>query len=95
MVGPLPEASEKYHAWSPVFHAEKIQDALAVFQGSIDRVVPPAQSEQIVAALRQRGVPLLYKLYDGEGHGFRKDETLADYYHEVERFLQQFVLFAV
>ncbi len=94
MVGALPEAAEKYHAWSPVFHAAKIQDALAVFQGSVDRVVPPAQSEEIVNAVRGRGIPLIYKVYEGEGHGFRKAETLTDYYHEVERFLQQFVLFA-
>jgi dipeptidyl aminopeptidase/acylaminoacyl peptidase len=94
MVGPLPEAAEKYHAWSPVFHAAKIQDALAIFQGSIDRVVPPSQSEEIVNAVRGRGIPLIYKVYEGEGHGFRKAETLSDYYHEVERFLQQFVLFA-
>lgn len=95
MVGPLPDAAQKYHDWSPVFHADKIQDALAVFQGSIDRVVPPSQSEEIVNALRRRGIPVLYKLYEGEGHGFRKVETLSDYYYEVERFLQQFVLFAV
>jgi dipeptidyl aminopeptidase/acylaminoacyl peptidase len=95
MVGPLPDAAEKYHAWSPIFHAENIRDALAVFQGSIDRVVPPPQSEEIINVLRTRGVPLLYKLYEGEGHGFRKDETLANSYFEVERFLQQFVLFAV
>ncbi len=95
MVGPLPEAAQKYHDWSPVFHADKIRDALAVFQGSADRVVPPSQSEEIVDALRRRGIPIVYRLYEGEGHGFRKEETLTDYYREVERFLQQFVLFAV
>ncbi len=95
MVGPLPEAAQKYHDWSPVFHVDKIQDALAVFQGSADRVVPPSQSEEIVDALRRRGIPIVYRLYEGEGHGFRKEETLMDYYREVERFLQQFVLFAV
>jgi dipeptidyl aminopeptidase/acylaminoacyl peptidase len=95
MVGSLPEAAEKFHAWSPIFHAEKIQDALAIFQGSIDRVVPPAQSEEIVSVIRRQGIPFVYKLYEGEGHGFRKDETLTDFLTEVERFLQQFVLFAV
>ena len=53
LVGPLPEAAEKYHAWSPIFHASQINDALAIFQGSIDKVVPPSQSEEIVNALRQ------------------------------------------
>lgn len=95
MVGSLPAAAEKFHDWSPVFHADQIQDPLAIFQGSVDKVVPPSQSEEIVDALRSRGIPLIYKVYEGEGHGFRKQETLADYYFEVERFLQQFVLFAV
>lgn len=95
MVGSLPDAAEKFHAWSPVFHADRIQDALAIFQGAVDKVVPPAQSEEIVNAVRRRGTPLIYKVYEGEGHGFRKAESLTDYYFEVERFLQQFVLFAV
>ena len=94
LVGALPEAASRYHDWSPIFHADRISDPLAVFQGSIDVVVPPSQSEEIVAALRQRGVPHLYKLYEGEGHGFRKPETLNDHYLQVERFLQQYVLFA-
>jgi dipeptidyl aminopeptidase/acylaminoacyl peptidase len=95
MVGPLPEAAGRYHAWSPIFHAADIRDPLAVFQGKEDKVVPPAQSEEIVAALRQSGVPHIYKLYDGEGHGFRKRETVIDYLQETERFLQVHVLFAV
>ena len=94
LVGALPEAAPQYHAWSPIFHVERIADPLAIFQGSIDGVVPPSQSEEIVAALRQRGVPHFYRLYEGEGHGFRKPETLNDYYQQVERFLQQMVLFA-
>lgn len=95
MVGPLPEASARYHDWSPIFHAGAIRDPLAVFQGKDDKVVPQAQSDEIVAALAQRGVPHIYRLYDGEGHGFRKRETIIDYLQETERFLQQHVLFAV
>ena len=94
MVGPLPQAAERYHAWSPIFHAEAIRDPLAVFQGVDDKVVPQAQSDEIVAALRRQGVPHIYKLYAGEGHGFRKSETIIDYLQETERFLQIHVLFA-
>ena len=94
LIGTLPEAAEKYHAWSPVFHADKIRDALAIFQGEDDKVVPPNQSEEIVASLQRSGVPYIYKVYEGEGHGFRKQETLLDFYPRVERFLQQNVLFA-
>ncbi len=94
LVGILPEAAERFHAWSPVFHADQISDPLAVFQGSEDRVVPPSQSESIVKLLEQRGVPHIYRLYEGEGHGFRKTETIADFLQQTERFLQQYVLFA-
>ncbi len=54
----------------------------------------PNQSEQMVAALRQRGVPVEYQVYAGEGHGFRKRESLLDYYPRVERFLLERVAFA-
>jgi dipeptidyl aminopeptidase/acylaminoacyl peptidase len=93
LVGPLPDAADKYRAWSPVFNASSIQDALYIFQGVSDPVVPPSQSEKIVEILRRRGVPHKYKLYEGEGHGFRKPETIIDYLQETEKFLQQYVLF--
>ena len=93
LVGALPEAAEKYQAWSPVFHAEKIKDPVAIFQGEEDKVVPPSQSEEIVKALKANGVPHEYHLYPGEGHGFRKSETREAYYEAIERFLLQYVIF--
>ena len=95
LVGKLPEAAEKYHAWSPAFHAGKIRDAVAIFQGGEDRVVTPEQSESIVNILRANKVPHLYKLYEGEGHGFRKKATLVDFYETIERFLKQYVIFSL
>ncbi len=94
LVGELPEAAEKYHAWSPVYHADKIRDAVAIFQGSADKVVPPEHSESIVRVLRANRVPHEYKLYEGEGHGFRKKINLIDYYESVDRFLKQHVIFS-
>lgn len=93
LVGPLPQAAGRYHDWSPIFHAASICDPLAIFQGSADKVVPPEQSESMVKVLQQRGVPHIYRLYDGEGHGFRKPESIMDYLQQTERFLQQYVLF--
>ncbi len=93
LVGPLPEAAEKYRQWSPVFHAEKIQDPVAIFQGEEDQVVPPSQAEEIVKALKANGVPHEYHLYPGEGHGFRKAETRQAFYAAIERFLLQYVIF--
>lgn len=94
LVGKLPGAASLYHDWSPVFHADQIRDALYIFQGAEDKVVPPSQAEEIVATLRAHGTAHKYKLYPGEGHGFRKSETISDYLHETERFLQQQVIFA-
>ena len=94
LVGPLPQAARRYHDWSPIFHADRIQDPLAVFQGAEDKVVPPEQSEAIVSVLRARHIPHIYRLYPGEGHGFRKMETLLANYGDIERFLQQYVIFS-
>ena len=94
LVGYLPEAAKKFHTWSPIFHADKIRDAVAVFQGSEDKVVPPEQSEQMVRALQSNRVPHIYKLYEGEGHGFRKKINLIDLYETIDSFLKQYVIFS-
>ncbi len=94
ILGPLPEAAAVYRERSPIFHASKIVDPIAVFQGDIDRVVPRDQSDTIVASLRARGVPHEYHVYEGEGHGWRKTETIERFYDSVQRFLTQHVLFA-
>jgi dipeptidyl aminopeptidase/acylaminoacyl peptidase len=94
LLGPLPEAAEIYRARSCEFHADKIKDPLIIFQGEEDQVVPRAQSEAIVAALRRRGIPHEYHLYPGEGHGFRKVETIQHQYGAIEKFLQQHVIYA-
>lgn len=94
LVGELPAAAKKYHAWSPVFHADKIRDAITVFQGSDDKVVPPEHSESIVRVLKANHIPHIYKLYEGEGHGFRKKINLIDYYQTIDSFLKQYVIFS-
>ncbi len=94
MVGPLPEAADRYRAFSPIYHADNIRDALAIFQGAVDPVVLPDQSEDIVAVLQRNGVPHIYRKYEGEGHGFRKTESNVDFLEQTDRFLRQYVLFA-
>jgi dipeptidyl aminopeptidase/acylaminoacyl peptidase len=94
MVGPLPEAAQKYRDWSPIFHVDQIRDPLAVFQGDEDTVVPPEQSASIAEALERRNIPHLYRLFPGEGHGWRKSETITAYYTEMEKFLRQHLLYA-
>ena len=83
----------RYRERSPIFHATRIKTPLAIFQGADDTVVPPAQSEAIVEALRRQGVPHVYHLYQGEGHGWRRAETIAAYYGALEAFLREHVIF--
>ncbi len=72
LVGPWPEAREVYEARSPIHHVEGFSAPMLVLQGSDDPIVPPNQAEMIVAALRERGVPVAYILFEGERHGFRR-----------------------
>lgn len=94
LVGSLPEAASVYRQRSPAYYVEKIQDPIALFQGEEDRVVPRKHMDDVVEVLRQRGVPHIYHVYSGEGHGFRKIETLEHFYKTVERFLQERVIYA-
>lgn len=77
LVGPLPEAESVYVERSPLTHAERIDVPVLLLQGAEDRVVPPSQSEAIRDALAARGIPHEYVLYAGEGHGFRRAETIV------------------
>ncbi len=70
MVGPWPEAEATYRARSPLFHLDRVKTPLLLLQGLDDHVVPPSQAERMVEALRERGVPVAYVPFEGEGHGF-------------------------
>lgn len=94
LLGPLPEAAEVYRARSPYFHADKIVDPLIVFQGEDDQVVPRNQSDDIVRALARRGTPHEYHVFAGEGHGWRKPETIEAFYRLTLQFLTQYVIYA-
>ncbi|MDP3978392.1 MAG: S9 family peptidase [Pseudomonas sp.] len=73
---PLRDA-QRYRARTPLLHAERIATPVIFFQGGLDAVVLPTQTEQMVAALQQRGVPVDYHLYPEERHGFRQAKNLA------------------
>ncbi len=76
LLAPLPEREALYAERSPLHHAHRISCPVIFFQGLDDKVVPPAQSQSMVAALRERGIPVAYLPFEGEGHGFRKKESL-------------------
>ena len=71
MVGPYPERRDLYEERSPIHHTDGLSCPIILFQGTEDRVVPPAQSEMMLEALREKGLPVAYLSFEGEGHGFR------------------------
>ncbi|MDW8338755.1 MAG: prolyl oligopeptidase family serine peptidase, partial [Thermoleophilia bacterium] len=77
LVGPYPEARERYRERSPIHFRDRMRTPLLVLQGEEDEIVPPSQAELLVAALRAQGIPHAYLLFEGEGHGFRKAETIV------------------
>jgi len=76
--GTFAEISDVYRERSPVFHADKIVAPLLILHGEIDKVVPKEQAEMIVKSIGERGGYVEYKLYAGEGHGWRQGPNIAD-----------------
>ena len=74
-------------AASPIFHVENIKVPLFVAQGANDPRVKQAESDQIVEAIKSRGVEVPYMLKEDEGHGFYNEENQFDFYREMEKFL--------
>jgi fermentation-respiration switch protein FrsA (DUF1100 family) len=77
---------------SPIHRADRIAAPLLVAQGMTDPRVPPFESEQIVAALKGRGVPVRYVTFPDEGHGFTKRDNRRTIYAEVVAFLAKHLL---
>jgi dipeptidyl aminopeptidase/acylaminoacyl peptidase len=77
LVGPYPERRDLYHARSPLKFTDQISCPVLILQGAEDRIVPPAQAEQIVDALFEKRLPHAYLLFPGEDHGFRSAETIV------------------
>jgi dipeptidyl aminopeptidase/acylaminoacyl peptidase len=77
LVGPYPERRDVYRARSPIHAADRLSCPVIFFQGLQDRVVPPAQAENMVAALRSRGLVAPLVLFPDEQHGFRRKENIS------------------
>ena len=76
MVGPYPEATDRYRARSPIYHTEGLSKPILILQGLDDTVVPPDQADRIIEALDRNNIPYAYLAFEGEGHGFRNAENL-------------------
>lgn len=87
MVGDPVEDSLMLREVSPVYHVDKIVTPLFVAQGAKDPRVNIDESDQIVQALKDRGVVVEYMVKENEGHGFRNEENRFDFYRAMEKFL--------
>ncbi|WP_119069324.1 alpha/beta hydrolase family protein [Rubrobacter indicoceani] len=76
LIGPYPAAEGLYRERSPINHVEGLSAPVVFFQGLEDRIVPPNQAEMMVAALREKGIPVAYVPFEGEQHGFRRSENI-------------------
>jgi dipeptidyl aminopeptidase/acylaminoacyl peptidase len=88
MVGDLEADSAMLREVSPVYHVDKIKAPLFVVQGRNDPRVNVDESDQMVEAMRNRGVEIQYLVKDDEGHGFRNEENRFEFYREMEKFLK-------
>jgi dipeptidyl aminopeptidase/acylaminoacyl peptidase len=87
MVGDLEKDSTMLREVSPVFHVDKIKAPLFIAQGRNDPRVNVDESDQIVEAMKKRGVNVEYLVKDDEGHGFRNEENRFEFYRAMEKFL--------
>jgi dipeptidyl aminopeptidase/acylaminoacyl peptidase len=91
MVGNPEKDKDLLTAASPVFHVDNIRAPLFVIQGAKDPRVNIEESNQIVEALRKRGIDVPYLVKENEGHGFRNEENRFEVYEAMEAFLEKHV----
>jgi dipeptidyl aminopeptidase/acylaminoacyl peptidase len=87
MIGNPEKDKDLLTAASPVFHSDKIKVPLLIAQGANDPRVNKAESDQMVEALKKRGIEVPYIVKSNEGHGFANEENRFDFYRAMEEFL--------
>lgn len=76
---------------SPLTYVDRIQRPLLIGQGANDPRVKQSESDQIVQAMKEKGIPVTYVLYPDEGHGFVRPENRLSFYAIAEAFLAEFL----
>ena len=87
MVGDVEKDSSMLREVSPVFHVDKIKAPLFIAQGANDPRVNVDESDQMVKAMKEKGIEVEYLVKDNEGHGFRNEENKFDFYRAMDKFL--------
>jgi dipeptidyl aminopeptidase/acylaminoacyl peptidase len=85
-----PETEEDFlKSRSPLFSVDRIGIPMLIAQGANDPRVKQAESEQIVAAMKEKGIAHEYMLFEDEGHGFARPENRLKFYAAAEKFLAE------
>jgi dipeptidyl aminopeptidase/acylaminoacyl peptidase len=82
-----PEGLKVLKAASPLYKADQIRRPLLIGQGANDPRVNKAESDQIVDAMKAKGIPVTYILFPDEGHGFARPENNLAFNAAAEQFL--------
>ncbi|MFD5892730.1 prolyl oligopeptidase family serine peptidase [Streptomyces sp. NPDC060366] len=77
LVGPVAEVPARYRERSPINHVDRITAPFLLLQGLDDVICPPVQCERFLQRLAGRGIPHAYITFEGEGHGFRRTDTMV------------------
>ena len=85
------EDSVRLYEISPLFHADQITKPTMVLQGAQDPRVLQVESDEIVAAIQESGVPVEYVLFEDEGHGFVKEANQIEAYSRIRAFLDEYL----
>ncbi|MDG2990079.1 S9 family peptidase [Candidatus Synechococcus calcipolaris G9] len=92
LIAPYPAGRDIYYQRSPIHFCEQLSCPVIFFQGLQDKVVPPNQAEQMVTALKAKGIPVTYLTFADERHGFRQGATIIKTLEAELEFYQTFLL---
>lgn len=87
LVGPYPEARAVYVERSPLTHVDDLAAPILLLQGTEDKVVPPEQAADFADAARRKGLPVALIMFEGEGHGFRRADSIRTSLEAQQYFL--------
>ncbi|MDR1214211.1 MAG: prolyl oligopeptidase family serine peptidase [Propionibacteriaceae bacterium] len=87
LVAPYPAGRQIYQERSPIHRLDRLSCPMLILQGADDLVVPPDQATAMAEAVRAKGLTADLVIYPGEGHGFRRADTIRDQYRRMEDFL--------
>jgi dipeptidyl aminopeptidase/acylaminoacyl peptidase len=87
MIGPYPEQADLYRQRSPIHFVDRLERPLLLLQGLDDEVVPPSQAELMASALDRKRIPYAYVAFEGESHGFRREESIRRTYEATLGFV--------